>query len=285
MEALMWFGVLIVMGLVTVLLVALGYLLGEWIGLIVALIFSILLNFVVYWYSDRIVLKWYRVRVVTSEDYPRLYEMLSRLSAKAGIPTPKLALSPVGTPNAFSTGRSSKHSIIVLTYGLLRILDPEEIEGVMAHEVAHIKHRDTLVQTVASVIAGSILGVAYLIGGIPRFFSDGKVEDSQNGLLLGLLAPFAAGILWLGLARSREYLADESAARISGKPLALASALLKIDKAISFRPMKGGNLATAPIFIVNPFRGSLAKLVSTHPPTEKRIERLMKLAEQMDTYT
>ncbi|NJD99385.1 protease [Thermococcus sp. LS1] len=285
MGTLMWVRTLTVMALITALLSVVGYLLVNLIGIIVALIFSILLSFVVYWYGDRIVLKWYRVRIVNERDYPYLYEMVSKLSAKAGIPTPKLALAPVGTPNAFSTGRNSKHSIIVLTYGLLRMLDPEEIESVIAHEVAHIKHRDTLVQTIASVIAGSILGVAYWIRSIPRLFSGGKMEDSQKGLLLGLLAPFAAGILWLGLGRSREYLADESAARISGKPLALASALLKIDKAVSFRPMKGGNLATAPIFIVNPFRGSLAKLVSAHPPIEKRIERLMKLAEQMDTYT
>ncbi len=286
MGAIKWLRLVLVILLTALVPAILGYLLvGIW-GMIAMLFLVLIADWLIYWYGDRLLMRWYRVRLVTESDYPYLYAVLRKLSSSAGVPLPKLALAPVGTPNLFSTGKGSGSATIVLTYGLLRVLDPDEIEGVLAHEVAHILNGDTLIQTVVSVITGFVLSVAYALGRLFSFVSrKEKGDDPNSGFLVRILAPIAGGLLYIGLSPSREYLADEHGARISGKPLALASALLKLDKAISFRPMKGGNLATSGLFIVNPFRGSLAEMVSTHPPTDERAERLLKIAEEMGVYT
>ncbi|ASJ12322.1 M48 family metalloprotease [Thermococcus thioreducens] len=286
MRAIKWLRLVLVILLAALVPAILGYLLGGIFGLIAVLFLIIIVDWLIYWYGDRFLMKWYRARPVAESDYPYLYAVLRKLSSSAGIPVPKLALAPIGTPNLFSTGRGSGSTTIVLTYGLLRALDSEEIEGVLAHEIAHIMNGDIAIQTVVSMISGFILSVAYALGRLFSFaFQGGKGEDPNDSFLVGVLAPVAGGFLHIGLSPSREYLADEHGARISGKPLALASALLKLDKAISFRPMKGGNLATSGLFIVNPFRGNLARMVSTHPPTDERAERLLKMAEEMGVFT
>ncbi|NJE10167.1 M48 family metalloprotease [Thermococcus sp. MAR1] len=286
MVALKWLRFLLTIPFVAIIPVIVGYLLWGRRGITAAIVVVIIAYFLVYWYGDRILMRWYRARLVGEGDYPYLYAVLRKLASSAGIPVPRLALAPVGTPNIFSAGKGPGSSTIVLTYGLLRVLDSEEIEGAIAHEIAHIINNDTPLQTLVSVICGSLLGVAYSIDRLINLPSSTRKRRNPNdGLLLRILTPIVGIFLHVGLSPSREYFADEHGARISGKPLALASALLKLEKAISFRPMRGGNLATSPLFIVNPFRGDLADMVSTHPPTKDRAERLLKLAEEMGIYT
>ncbi|ASJ04479.1 M48 family metalloprotease [Thermococcus barossii] len=285
MGAFKWLRVLITVLIVAIVPAILGYLLWERRGLTAAILVVLIAYWLVYWYGDRVLMRWYRARLVGEGDYPYLYAVLKKLASSAGIPVPRLALAPVGTPNVFSAGKGPGSSTIVLTYGLLRVLDPEEIEGAIAHEIAHILNNDTPLQTLVSVLTGSLLGVAYYIDRLIRSTSRTRRSNPNDGPILRLFTPLAGILLRVGLSPSREYAADEHGARISGKPLALASALLKLEKAISFRPMRGGNLATSPVFIVNPFRGELADMVSTHPPTKDRAERLLKLAEEMSIYT
>lgn len=280
-----WFRIILVLTIIDVAFGGLGYLL---LGLPAAVTVAgalALLQLFMYAYGERILLRWYRVRTVTEVDYPHLYEALARISSAAGIPVPRLALAPIGTPNAFSLGKSPHRSMVVLTYGLLRVLDMDEVEGVMAHEVSHLTTGETSLQTTSSVFAGLLLEVAYGLKRIANRILGKKEEDPNGGIFFRILAPISGGFIRFVLSPSREYRADESAAFLSGKPLALASALLKIEKAIKFRPMKGGNLATAPIFIVHPFRGEIAERFSTHPPAEKRAERLLQIAEEKGMYS
>lgn len=199
-----------------------------------------------------------------------------------------MAIIPSETPNAFATGRDPKHAVVAVTQGLLRILNRDELEGVIGHELTHIKNRDILIGTVAAAMAGAIMQLAYwarwiaIFGGFNRDRDDGG--DIIGAILVAILAPIAAMLIQAAISRSREFLADEGGARISGKPHALASALMKIEQAVNYRPMRKA-AATAHMFIVNPFRGmSIANLFSTHPPTEARIERLRKIAEEMGIY-
>lgn len=286
METLGWHRIILLMSLKGLFLGGLGYLLGGWRAALAVILLFIVLILFLYHRGDRLLMKWYRARVVMEYDYPNLYEIVDKLSSRVDIPRPKVALAPVGTPNAFSTGKKPDDSIIVLTYGLLRVLDAEEVEGVLAHEIAHIAFEDTPIQTFASVIASLILGIGYGVGSlVERLFPRKEEGNHEGNLVLKLLAPFAGFFLRFTLTPQREFIADERAILISGKPLALASALVKIEKAISFRPMKGGNLGTAPLFIVDPFRDELARYVSTHPPTEERAERLLRIAEEKKLYS
>jgi len=284
----------LLMGLLTSLLIlvagaismATGYDMGA--SILMALIFAGAMNLFAYYYSDKIVLRMYGAKEVSEREYPRLHQTVSMLSAVASIPKPKVAVMEEATPNAFATGRNPSNSVVVVTKGLLRLLREDEIEGVLGHEIAHIKHRDILIGTIAAVIASAIAYLA-LMGRFLLLFGGGNRERGSAMSLIGLFliaffVPIAALMVRFAISRSEEYRADEEGARITGKPEALASALRKIESYVRGRPMSKGNPATSHMFIVNPFRGeswSMFGLFSTHPPTHKRIERLMKIAREM----
>ncbi|AMQ17949.1 zinc metalloprotease HtpX [Thermococcus peptonophilus] len=289
MGLVMWLRTGVLMAILTGLLMGIGYLFGGPNVAFIMFLFSMFFNFITYWYSDRIVLSWYNARIVDEYEAPELYAIVRDLAQRAGLPTPRVAIIPSETPNAFATGRNPKHAVVAVTQGLLRILNRDELEGVIGHELTHIKNRDILIGTVAAAMAGAIMQLAYWARWIAIFGGFGRDRDDSGdiigAILVAVLAPIAAMLIQAAISRSREFLADEGGARISGKPHALASALMKIEQAVRYRPMKDGNPATAHMFIVNPFRGmSIANLFSTHPPTEARIERLRKIAEEMGIY-
>jgi len=266
----------------TVLLVLIGRWLGGATGMLIAFGVALLLNAGSYWFSDRIVLSMYRAQPLTPEQSPEFYRMVQRLTERAGLPMPALYVIPDPTPNAFATGRDPHHAAVAVNEGLLRLLDSEEVEGVVAHELAHIKNRDTLISTIAATMAGAITMLAHMAQWAAMFGGHrGDDEEGTNifGLLaLAIVAPIAAMILQLAISRSREYLADRTGAEICGRPLALAGALRKLESAARL-PHAHHDPATAHMFIVNPLRGqALAGLFSTHPPTEERVARLEALA-------
>jgi len=280
----MWLRTGLLMAILTGLLMAIGYLFGGPNVAFLMFLFAMLFNFITYWYSDKIVLSWYNARIVDETEAPELYAIVRNLAERAGLPMPRVAIIPSETPNAFATGRNPKHAVVAVTQGLLRILNRDELEGVLGHELTHIKNRDILIGTIAAAMAGAIMQLAYWARWIAIFgsYDDRDGDNIIAAILVAVLAPIAAMLIQAAISRSREFLADEGGAKLSGKPWALASALLKIEQAVRYRPMREGNPATAHMFIVNPFRGvSIANLFSTHPPTEKRIERLRKIAEEM----
>ena len=275
----------ILMVSLAVLLMFIGGMIGGRQGVITALIFSLLINFFSYWFSDKLVLSIYKAKPISPEEAPELYSVVQKLADNANIPMPKLYLIPMSQPNAFATGRSPKHAAVAVSSGLMNILTMEEIAGVISHELSHIKHRDILVQTIAASIASAISFLAYMARWA-AIFGGGSRDDNRNGGILGLLvmsivAPIAAMFIQLAISRSREYMADETGAKISGNPLALASALRKISGVagryrISQTPT---HTATAHMFFSNPFsQNGFVTLFSTHPPIEKRIERLERMA-------
>ncbi len=288
MGLVMWLRTGLLMAILTGLLMGIGYLFGGPSWALMMFLFSLVFNFITYWYSDRIVLGWYNARLVDEAEAPELYAIVRNLAERAGLPMPRIAIIPTETPNAFATGRNPKHAVVAVTTGLLRILNRDELEGVLGHELTHIKNRDMLIGTFAAAMAGAIIQLAYWARWIAIFGGFGDDRDGDNiivAILIAILAPIAAMLIQAAVSRSREFLADEGGARLSGKPQALASALLKIEQAVRYRPMREGNPATAHMFIINPFRGvSIANLFSTHPPTEARIERLRKIAEEMGIY-
>lgn len=268
----------------TALLLVIGQAVGGRSGLMIALVMALGMNFVSYWFSDSIVLKMHDARAIGPEDSPELFSMTQRLAQRAGIPMPKLYVIPDESPNAFATGRNPSKGAVAVTQGLLRALDTDQVEGVIAHELAHIAHRDTLVMTVAATLAGAIssLGHMAMFMGGARHHDD--EEDSGGGMLGGLVAmlvaPIAASLIQMAISRSREYMADRAAAEYSGKPLALASGLRRISQWSNQIPMHVGSPATAHMYISNPFKGGLASLFSTHPPTDSRIAELEKFAQE-----
>ncbi|WP_297520316.1 zinc metalloprotease HtpX [Thermococcus sp.] len=288
MGLVMWLRTGLLMAILTGLLMGIGYLFGGPSWALMMFLFSLVFNFITYWYSDRIVLSWYNARLVDEAEAPELYAIVRNLAERAGFPMPRIAIIPTETPNAFATGRNPKHAVVAVTTGLLRILNRDELEGVLGHELTHIKNRDMLIGTFAAAMAGAIIQLAYWARWIAIFGGFGDDRDGDNiivAILIAILAPIAAMLIQAAVSRSREFLADEGGARLSGKPQALASALMKIEQAVRYRPMREGNPATAHMFIINPFRGvSIANLFSTHPPTEARIERLRKIAEEMGIY-
>ena len=273
----------------TLLFIWLGNLVGGQVGMIYALVLAGLMNFAAYFFSDKIVLAMYRAQEVSEWEGPELHDIVERLAQKAGIPKPRVYIIPTQTPNAFATGRNPNYAAVAVTEGILRLLSREELEGVIAHELAHIKHRDTLIMTVAATIVGAITVLARLSFWFGAFGRDDR-EGNANPLALVavivaiIVLPIAAFLIQLAISRAREFLADEGGAYISGKPLALASALAKLEKTIPFVPMADANPATAHLFIVNPFGGGqglgswFVNLFRTHPPTEERIARLQALA-------
>jgi heat shock protein HtpX len=265
----------------TLLLMFAGRALGGQRGMLFALIFAGIMNFVSYFFSDKIALAMYRAQPVSREDLPRVYTIVERLSQKVGLPMPKVYLIPSDSPNAFATGRNPSHASVAVTQGILGLLNDEELEGVLAHELGHVRNRDILISSVAATIAGAITYLAHIAQWGMIFGGYGNDRDRREGggglagLLMIFLAPLAAAMIQMAVSRSREYSADETGAHWTGNPYALASALAKID-AYSRRVPLVANPSTAHLFIIAPLLGgmSLGNLFSTHPPTAKRIERL-----------
>jgi len=274
----------LLLGLLTAILLLLGGALGGQGGLVVAFVLALLMNFFSYWYSDRIVLAMYKARELAPADAPGLHRTVEELAAAAGIPKPRVFLVPTETPNAFATGRSPGHAAVAVTEGILRLLSPEELRGVLAHELGHVGNRDILVQSVAAVLAGAIMFVAGMLrwgaifGGLGG--RDGERANPLAAIVLAIVAPVAAMLVQMAISRSREYGADQTGAELSGTPGALASALEKLAAGSARRPLTRGSPATAHLFIVNPFSGGIAGLFSTHPPVEERVRRLRALAAE-----
>ena len=266
----------------TVLFVLLGGMVGGEQGMVVAFLFAGLMNFVSYWWSDRIVLWMYGAQEVSEAEAPDFHALVRRLAQRAGLPMPKVYLIPTETPNAFATGRNPQHAAVAATEGILRILTLDELEGVMAHELGHVRNRDILISTLAATLAGAIMMLARMAQ-FAAWFGAGRSSDDEEGggaggilgmILLAVLAPIAAMLIQMAISRAREYLADAAGAEISRKPWALADALEKLERAATALPLEA-NPATAHLFIVNPLRGgSLLSLFSTHPPIEERVARL-----------
>jgi len=261
----------------------LGQFLGGGTGLMIAFGVALLMNLGSYWYSDKIVLRIYKARELSASEAPMLHRMAEEMAQQAGIPKPRLYIIPDNTPNAFATGRNPQNAVIAFTEGIVRMLSPDELRGVLAHEMAHVLNRDILVQSVAGVLASVIMMVANFMkwGAI---FGAGRSNEGGGGnamfaILLAIIAPIAASLIQFAISRSREYLADATGARLSGNPLALASALEKLTASNTREPMHEGNPATAHMFIVNPFAGAgVGKLFTTHPPVEERVARLRAMA-------
>src|SRR5499427_653123 len=265
----------------TLLLMFIGRAFGGQNGMFLALVFAVVMNFVSYFYSDKIALAMYRAQPVSREELPRAYATVERLTQKIGIPMPKMYVIPTDSPNAFATGRNPQHASVAVTRGILDLLNDEELEGVLAHELGHVNNRDILISSVAATVAGAITMLASM-GKWAMIFGGfgGRDRDDRGGggiaaLFMLILAPIAATLIQLAVSRSREYQADASGAHYTGNPYALASALQKID-AYSRRMPLQASPSTAHLFIIQPFLGgiSFGNLFSTHPPIEKRIERL-----------
>jgi len=275
----------LLLGGLTALLILIGGWVGGESGMIVALILAGVMNIGSYWYSDKIVLKMYRARVVEEHQAPELYAIVRRLAGRAGLPMPKVAVLPQEGPNAFATGRDPEHAVVAVTEGLLRLMGPDELAGVLAHELGHVKNRDILIGSVAATLAGAIMVLASMARWAAIFGVGSSRDDDEGGGMLGLiltafLAPIAAALIQMAISRSREYKADATGAALAGSPHGLASALHKLGLANSRVPTLA-NPQTAHMFIVQPFTGrSLANLFSTHPPLEERIRRLTALASR-----
>lgn len=277
------------MTLMTGLLLAVGGMLGGGSGLVIAFVFSLLMNFFAYWFSDKIVLMMYGAKEVSEAEAPKLYSMIRRLTTKAGLPMPKVYIIPSLTPNAFATGRNPENAAVAVTEGILKILNDDELEGVLAHELAHIKHRDILTGTIVATMVGTIMFLARMAQWSLFFFGGNRDRENSSNLLfeiiLILIAPIAATLIQLAISRSREFAADEGGAKISGKPLALANALKKLAQVVDDLPMENVKPETSHMFIVNPLRGEgIMKLFSTHPPIKERVKRLEKMAREIGSY-
>ncbi|MBI4148189.1 zinc metalloprotease HtpX [Candidatus Woesearchaeota archaeon] len=268
------------LGLLTGLMLGVGGMIGGRGGLTVALVFAGLMNFGMYFFSDRIALAMYGAQEAKKSQYHKLHKMVEELAHKAGIPKPKVYVIPIDTPNAFATGRSPSHASVAATEGIMSLLSDDELRGVLAHEISHVKNRDTLVVTIAATMAGVISYLAHMAQ-FAAFFGGGRDDGGRNpiGLLvLAIITPIMAMLIQMAISRSREYLADESGAHLikDGKPL--ASALKKLEMGVRHHPMRVGSPATSSLFIVNPFSGNaIMSLLSTHPPLHKRVERLHQL--------
>lgn len=264
------------LAVLTIFLVMLGGAFGGRQGMTIALFFAFAMNFFAYWFSDKIVLRMYGARQVTEAEAPELVGIVRRLAMKAGLPMPRVYIIEQAQPNAFATGRNPSHGAVAVTTGIMNILTPEELSGVIGHELAHIKNRDILISTVAATIAGAISYLAHMAQWGLMF---GRHDDDEGGnplaaLFMAILAPIAALLIQMAISRSREYAADDSGAAIAGNPRYLSNALRKLHWAAERVPMDA-NPATSHMFIVNPLSGgSLLRLFSTHPPIEERIRRL-----------
>ena len=281
------FKTFLLMVLLTLLLVWVGDMVGGRQGAIFALVMAGVMNFGAYWFSDKIVLRMYGAREVSEAEAPGLHRIVRELVQKAGMPMPRVYIIESDSPNAFATGRNPEHAAVAVTRGILRLLDEDELKGVIGHELSHIRHRDILISTVAATIAGALSYLAMMARWSLFFGGFGSDDDEGGGanilgvILFTTLAAFAAMLIQLAISRAREYLADEGGARLAGNPLYLARALAKLEMASRRIPLEA-NPATAHMFIVNPLKGgSILTLFSTHPPIEERIRRLEEMARGM----
>lgn len=266
----------------TALFLLVGHAVGGQGGMVTAFALALVMNAGAYWFSDKIVLRMYGAREVTEAEAPSLHATVRRLTVAAGIPMPKVYVIPSDSPNAFATGRNPQHAAVAVTEGIVRTLSEDELEGVLAHEIAHVKNRDILIGTVAATLAGAVMMLARFAQ-FAAIFGGGGRDDREGGggglgmLVLAILAPLGAMLVQMAVSRSREYLADESGARFCGRPESLARALEKIARGAQRRPMEASP-ATAHMFIMSPLSGGgILSLFSTHPPIEKRIERLLAM--------
>jgi heat shock protein HtpX len=266
--------------LLTVFLIFVGAMVGGRNGMVLAFLLSVAFNFGTYFFSDKLALKMYNAQPVTREELPRAYEVVERLTAKQGLPMPKIYVLPTESPNAFATGRDPQHASVAVTHGILQLLDDEELEGVLAHELGHVRNRDILTSSIAATLAGAITMVARM-GYWAALFGGGGGRDRErggglSGLFMIILAPIAASLIQLAISRSREYEADATGAVVTGNPYALARALQKLDSYSKRIPLMASP-SNAHLFIVAPLLGSggIASLFSTHPPIPERIKRLI----------
>jgi heat shock protein HtpX len=270
----------LLLAVLTAMLVLIGGAIGGQQGMVIAFVIALVMNFVSYWFSDKMVLAAYGAQPIDEAAAPRLYAIVRRLATRADIPMPRVYLVPSETPNAFATGRNPQHAVVAVTEGIMRILDEEELEGVLAHELSHVKNRDVLISTIAATLAGAITYLAHMAQWAAMF--GGRSRDDEEGgsnpiamILLAILAPIAALLVQMAVARSREFQADATGAKVAGRPWGLAKALEKLQMANQAMPMADATPATAHLFIVNPLSGeTLMRLFSTHPPLEERIARL-----------
>ena len=271
------------MALMTMLLMAIGDYFGGLQGMTIILVFGVAMNFFTYWNSDKMVLAHYNAQEVNARTAPRLYAIVKRLADRAKLPMPKVYIIDSPVPNAFATGRNPEHAAVAVNTALADLLDEDELAGVLAHELSHVKHRDILISTVAASMAGAISTIAQW----GMFLGGGRDENGESRnpfatILVMLLAPLAAALIQMAVSRSREYMADKSGGELCGDPNALADALLKIEAFARRRVMPGATEATAHMFIINPFSGvNMRQLFSTHPPTEERVRLLREQARAM----
>ncbi len=274
-----WFKTTLLLGVMTALIVWIGGLFGGTYGMILAFVLAMGMNFFSYWYSDKIVLKMYKAKEVTPQQNPEIYQMVSLIAGSANLPVPKIYIIPENAPNAFATGRNPEHAVVAVTEGLLNLMKKDEIMGVIAHEMAHIKNRDILIGSIAATMAGAIM----ILASMARWtaFLGGGSDDEEGGLgfigliAMSIIAPLAAMLVQMAISRSREYLADATGASFTNQPEGLANALEKLGSYSKRVPMHS-EPSTAHMFIVNPLSGGgIASLFSTHPPLEARIARLM----------
>jgi heat shock protein HtpX len=264
----------------TVFLVWMGNIIGGRQGMLIALVLAAGMNFFSYWYSDKIVLKMYRAQPISPQQAPKLYQMVQDLARQAELPMPKVVLIPKDAPNAFATGRNPENAVVAVTQGLLKIMEPEEVKGVLAHELGHVKNRDILIGSIAATLAGAVM----MLASMARFaaiFGGGQSSENRGGglglFLMAILAPIGAAVIQMAISRSREYQADASGAKFAGHPEGLARALEKLG-AYSGRVPMNASPSTAHMFIVNPLSGGgMASLFSTHPPLQERIARLRQM--------
>jgi heat shock protein HtpX len=273
----------LLLGVLTGLLMFIGGLFGGKGGVVIAFLFAIVMNFGAYWFSDKIVLRMYKAQEVTENQAPEIYALVRNLALRASMPMPKVYIIPEDTPNAFATGRNENHAVVAVTEGILRILSREELEGVLAHELTHIKNKDMLIGSIAATLAGAIVMLANMAQWAAIFGGASRDSEEEGGsnivglILMAVLAPLAATLIQTAISRSREYLADEGGAKISGNPYGLAGALEKLSRASQAIPMDA-NPSTAHLFIVNPLTGrAFMNLFSTHPPIEERVARLRSM--------
>jgi heat shock protein HtpX len=276
----------ILLATLTALILLIGVSFGGQQGLIIAFIFALVMNGSSYWFSDKIVLSLYRAREVKYDESPELHGVVEELSLQVGIPKPRVYVIPSQNPNAFATGRNPDHAAVAVTEGILRLLNKDELQGVLAHELAHVKNRDILIGSIAATLAGVIMMLASMARWAALFGGYGRDDEGGGGVFgliaMSILAPIAAMLIQFAISRSREYLADETGAKVSKNPLGLARALEKLSLAAKKIPLEASpatSQATAHMFIVNPLTGkSLMSLFSTHPPTEERIKRLRAMS-------
>lgn len=276
--------------LLSLILMAIGGVVGGQNGAMAMFLISLAINFYTYWNSDKMALRAYNAQPLSESQVPELYELVRELCRKAELPMPRLYVIPTDVPNAFATGRNPEHAAVAVTEGILSMLNRDEIAGVISHELSHVKHRDTLIMTLSASIATAISYIAN-IAQWAAIFGTAREEDGNRSNPIALIvtivvAPLAASLIQFALSRSREYMADASGARISGKPLALASALLKLDDYAHHRVIPDAKPATSGLFIINPLAGvgGMANLFSTHPSTEERVKKLREIAAEMHSF-